>query len=75
MTAGSDVLLSMFDDISSGLPVEIDQECIASCVRTACPKLSTSMEQLSNSCNKLDGIIILFARLFQQIRYSHDITL
>jgi hypothetical protein len=34
-----------------------------SCVRTACPKLSTNMVQLVNR---------LVARLFQQVRYSHD---
>jgi hypothetical protein len=46
-----------------------------SCVRTACPKLSTSVEELVNSCNKLVDIIRLVARLFQQVRYSHDITI
>jgi hypothetical protein len=46
-----------------------------SCVRTACPKLSTSMEQVVNSCNNLAGIIRLVVRLFQQVRYSHDITI
>jgi hypothetical protein len=42
-----------------------------SCVRTACPKLSTSMEQLVyNSCNKLVDtisskvVVLLVARLF-----------
>jgi hypothetical protein len=40
-----------------------------SCVRTACPKLSTSLEQAVNSCNKLVDIIRLVARLF------HDITI
>ena len=29
-----------------------------SCLRTACPKLSTSMEQLVNSCNKLVDMIL-----------------
>jgi hypothetical protein len=48
---------------------------LTSCVRTACPKLSTSLEQLVNSCNKLVDIIRLVARLFQQIRYSHYITI
>jgi hypothetical protein len=33
-----------------------------SCVRTACPKLSTSMEQVVNSCNNLAGIIRLVVR-------------
>ena len=27
------------------------------------------------TCNKLDGIIRLVARLFEQVRYSHDITI
>jgi hypothetical protein len=37
-----------------------------SCVRTACPK---------TSCNNFVDIIRLVARLFQQVRYSHDITI
>jgi hypothetical protein len=45
-----------------------------SCVRTACPKLSASLKQLVNSCNKLVDFIRLVARLFQQVRCSHDIT-
>ena len=44
-----------------------------SCVRTACPKLSTSLEQAVNNLNNLVEIIV--ARLFQQVRYSHDITI
>ena len=46
-----------------------------SCVRTACPKLSTGMEEAVNNCNNLVDIIRLIARLFQQVRYSHDITI
>ena len=48
-----------------------------SCVRTACLKLSTSLEQLVNCCNELVDIIrlVLVARLFQQVRYSDDITI
>jgi hypothetical protein len=46
-----------------------------SCVRTACPKLSTSLEQAVKSCNNLVDIIRFVARLFQQVRYSHDITI
>ena len=46
---------------------------------TACPKLSTSFEQVVNklltTCNKLDGTIRIVARLFQQVRYSHNITI
>jgi hypothetical protein len=45
-----------------------------SCVRTACPKLSTSLEQAVTTCNNLVDIIRLVARLFQQVRCSHDIT-
>jgi hypothetical protein len=45
-------------------------------VRTTCPKLSTNLEQaLNTTCNKLVDIIRLVARLFQQVRYSHDITI
>jgi hypothetical protein len=46
-----------------------------SCVHThrACPKLSTSLEQLVNSCNNLFDRLV--AMLFQQVRYSHDITI
>ena len=39
-------------------------------VRTACPKLSTSMQQAGNNlfCNNIDvDIIGLVARLFQQV--------
>jgi hypothetical protein len=43
-------------------------------VRTACPKLSTGVEQLVNSYNNLIDIIRFVARLFQQVRYSHDIS-
>jgi hypothetical protein len=47
-----------------------------SCVRTVCSKLSTSLEQLVRSCNKLVDIIRLVARLeYQQVRYNHDITI
>ena len=46
-----------------------------SCVRTACPKLSTSLEQAINRYNNLVNIIRLVAMLFQQFRYSHDITI
>jgi ArsR family metal-binding transcriptional regulator len=46
-----------------------------SCVRTACPKLSTSLKQaVNNLFNNLVDIIRLVARLFQQVQYSHDIT-
>ena len=41
-----------------------DNKPSTSCVRNACPKLSTSMD-----------IIRLVARLFQQVRYSHDKTI
>ena len=41
--------------------------------------LVTSCQQVWNKlltiCNKLDDIIRLVARLFQQVRYSHDITI
>jgi hypothetical protein len=37
--------------------------------------LSTSMEQAVNSCNNCVDIIRLVARLFQRVRYSHDITI
>jgi hypothetical protein len=40
-----------------------------SCVRATCPKLPTSLEQA------VTDIIRLVARLFQQVRYSHDITI
>jgi hypothetical protein len=43
--------------------------------RTACPKLSTSKEQLVNCCNNLVDVIRLVARSFQQVWYSHDITI
>ena len=46
-----------------------------SCVVTASPKLSTSVEQLVNSYNNLVDIIRLVARLFQQVRYSHGMTI
>ena len=46
-----------------------------SCVHIACPKLSTSMEQLVNSCNDLVDIIRRVTRLFQQVRFSHDKTI
>jgi hypothetical protein len=41
---------------------------------TACPKLSTSLEQAVTTCNNLVGIIRFVARLFQQVRYSDDMT-
>ena len=37
-------------------------------------KLVTTYK-LSTACNKLVDIIRLVARLFQQFRYSHDITI
>ena len=46
-----------------------------SCVCTACPKLSTRLEQLVNSCNNLVDTIRLVARLFQQVWYCHNITI
>jgi hypothetical protein len=45
------------------------------CVRTARPKLSTSLGQDVNSCDNLADIVRLVARLFQQVRYNHDITI
>jgi hypothetical protein len=45
-----------------------------SCARTACPKLSTSLDKLLTTCNNLVDTIRLVARFFQQVRYSHDIT-
>jgi hypothetical protein len=47
----------------------------SSCVRIACPKLSRSLKQTVNHYNNLVDIIRLVARLFQQVRYSHDITI
>jgi hypothetical protein len=35
----------------------------------------TSLNKLLTTCNKLIDIIRLVARLFQQVRYSHDITI
>jgi hypothetical protein len=46
-----------------------------SCVRTARPKLSTSLGQAVNGCDNLVDIVRLVARLFQQVRYNHDITI
>jgi hypothetical protein len=43
-------------------------------VCTACPKLSTSLVAIT-TCNNLVDIIRLVARLFQQVRYSYDITI
>jgi hypothetical protein len=43
-----------------------------SCVRTACHKLSTSLEQ---AVNNFVDIIVLVARLFRQVWYSHDIVM
>jgi hypothetical protein len=59
---------------------KFDNKPSISCVRrTACPKLSTTLEQVWNNllttCNKLDGIIRFVTRLFQQVRYSPDITI
>jgi hypothetical protein len=31
--------------------------------------------KLLTTCNKLDGMIRLVTRLFQQVRYGHDITI
>ena len=45
-----------------------------SCVRTSCPKLLQVWNKLLTTCNNLVDIIRLVARLFQQVRYSHDIT-
>jgi hypothetical protein len=49
-----------------------------SCVRTACPKWP-SCQQVWNkpltTCNNLVDIIRLVANLFQQVRYSDDITI
>jgi hypothetical protein len=38
------------------------------------PKLLTHMEQAVNSCSNLVDNIRFVARLFQQVRYSHEIT-
>ena len=46
-----------------------------SCVRTACYKLSTSLNKLLTTCNNLVDIIRLVTRLFQQGCYNHDITI
>ena len=46
-----------------------------SCVRTARPKLSTSLGQAVNNSDNLVDIIRLVARFIQQVRYSHDITI
>ena len=45
------------------------------CVRTARSKLSTSLGQAVNNCDNLVDIIRLVARLIQQVRYSHEITI
>ena len=41
-----------------------------SCVRTACYKLSTSLEKLLTTCNNLVDIVRLVTRLFQQSCYK-----
>jgi hypothetical protein len=46
-----------------------------SCVRPACPKLSRSLKQTVNHYNNFVDIIRLVARLFQQVRYSLDVTI
>jgi hypothetical protein len=47
-----------------------------SCLRTACPKLSTSFDKLLATCNNLVDIIRLVnAKLFQQVCYNLDITI
>ena len=45
-----------------------------SCVSLLLPKLSTHMEQLVNSYSNLVDNIRFVARLFQQVRHSHEIT-
>jgi hypothetical protein len=39
------------------------------------PSCQQIWNKLLTTCNKLDGIIRLVARLFQQVRYIHDITI
>ena len=39
------------------------------------PSCQQVWNKLLTTCNKLDDIIRLVARLFQQVRYSHDITI
>jgi hypothetical protein len=46
-----------------------------SCVRTACPSGQQVWKMLLTICNNLFDIIRLVARLFQQVRYGHDITI
>ena len=48
---------------------QVGQKAVNSCVGTACPKLSTSMAEQLVDINRL------VARLFQQVRYSRDITI
>ena len=51
-----------------------------SCVRTACSMFAgTSLNKLLTTCNKLDGIIRLVRRLFEQVRavklrYNKNVT-
>jgi hypothetical protein len=45
------------------------------CVRTTRPKLSTSLGQDVNSSDNFVDIVRLVARLFEQVRYNHDITI
>jgi hypothetical protein len=45
------------------------------CALLVVPSCQQVWNKLVTTCNKLDGIIKLVARLFQQIRNSHDITI
>ncbi len=64
--------------IITGLPASCFKSVYklsASCVRTAVPMLLQQVwNNLLTTCNKFDGIIRLIAKLFQQVRYSLDIT-
>ena len=58
-------------DLLASLPTSRQQVVFVLVV----PNCQQVCNKLLTTCNKLDGIITLVARLFQQVQYSHDITI
>ena len=72
-THAVDKLLEQYCYKSAAGLLQLVRFYVTSCVRTACPKMSTSKQQLVTTL--IVDIIRLVANLFQQVCYSLDVTI
>jgi hypothetical protein len=62
--------MKRYDKIVASLPTSRQHVVFALLV----PSCQQSLEHTVTACNNLVDVTRLLARLFQQVRYSHDIT-